>query len=221
MNCTEIQELAAAYALGALDPAGASRMQAMADADPDVRSELDLFLRVAERLLAGVKPVAPPVSARANVLARIARTPQLREASRVPAAGDPSPEGFRFLRPASGPWTEGPFPGARFQMLSADWRRNRVMVYLELAPGTRYPDHTHGGAEDLFLVTGDLLTAGRLMKAGDFVHCEAGTEHQEVISPSGCQALLVTTMGSVIGDFARGKVKAAGSQLAKSLGFLE
>jgi anti-sigma factor ChrR (cupin superfamily) len=76
------------------------------------------------------------------------------------------------------------------------------MVYLELDPGTRYPDHTHGGAEDLFLVTGDLFTAGRLMKAGDFVHCEAGTEHQEVISPGG-------------------KIKAAGTQVARSLGFLE
>jgi hypothetical protein len=32
---------------------------------------------------------------------------------------------------------------------------------------------------------------------------------------------LVTTMGSVIGDFARGKIKAAGTQVARSLGFLE
>lgn len=221
MNCTEIQELAAAYALGALDPAGAGRMRAMAEADPDVRAELNTFLRVAERLLEGIRPVPPPAGARTAVLARIAKTPQLRTTESGSAAGDATPAGFRFLRPAEGPWTEGPFPGARFQLLSADWRRNRAMIYLELDPGTRYPDHTHGGAEDLYLVTGDLLTAGRLMKAGDFVHCEAGTEHQEVVSPSGCQALLVTTMGSVIGDFARGKVKAAGSQLAKSLGFLE
>ncbi len=217
MNCTQIQELAAAFALGGLERADAARMQAMADADPDIRAELDTFLAVADRLVQGVRRVEAPAGARARILDRIAKTPQLK--GEAPASeNSPLPGGFRFLRPAAGQWTEGPFPGARFQLLSADWRRNHVMLYLELDPGTRYPDHTHHGSEQLFVISGDLLTSGRLLRAGDFVHCDSGTEHHEVISPGGCHALLVTSMSSAVGEFARGKLKLAGEKLANTLG---
>lgn len=218
MNCTQIQELAAAFALGTLDRAEAARMQAMANADPDIRAELDSFLAVAERLVQGISRVAPPAGARAKILAQISRTPQLQPVSPATHAFEPLPAGFRFLRPAEGEWTDGPVPGARFQTLSADWRRNHLMLYIELDPGVRYPDHTHTGPEQLFVISGDLLTAGRLLRAGDFVHCDPGTHHDEVMSPSGCQALLVTPMSSAVGELARAKLRLAGDKLAGSLG---
>ncbi len=214
MNCTQIQELAAAYALGALDPAEASRLESMAAADRDLRAELDTFLHVARRLAQAVTPVAPPPAIRAAVLARIARTPQQRPAAQPPAVPPVVPPGFKFLRPAAGRWTEGPVPGVRVQMLSTDWRRNQTMLYIELDPGARYPDHRHSGPEQMFIVSGDLRSGGLLLQAGDFVEGQEGSEHCDVVSPSGCQALLITSATSALAEFTLGKLKEVGGKLA-------
>ena len=207
MNCTQIQELAAAYALGALDPAEASRLEAMAAADRDLRAELDSFLHIARRLAQSVPPVAPPPGVRSAVLARIARTPQLRADTPSPNVPPVVPPGFKFLRPATGRWTEGPVPGVRVQMLSTDWRRNQTMLYIELDPGARYPDHRHSGPEQMFIVSGDLRSGGLLLHAGDFVEGQEGSDHCDVVSPSGCQALLVTSATSAMAQFTLGKLK--------------
>jgi len=218
MNCTQIQELAAAHALGALDAAEAARFQAMVEGDEGIRAEFALFANVVRRLAEGVAPVAPSPRVRVDLMARIARTPQLKPATAADRSQVEVPGGFRFLRPSAGPWTEGPVPGVRLQVLSADWRRNQVLLYIELDPGAHYPDHTHTGPEDLYLVSGDLLTGGRLVRAGDFVHCDAGSHHDQVISPSGCQALLMTSMTSAVGEFAKGQLAMAGGRLAGVLG---
>ena len=217
MNCTQLQALAAAHALGALDRAEAARLEAMANADPDLRSELDSFLRVARRLAGTAEPVPPPPGVRAAVLDRIARTPQLRPAAGESRPGPAQPAGFRFLRPAEGQWTDGPVAGVRFQTLSTDWRRNQMMLYLELDPGARYPDHRHSGPEQMFIVTGDLMSDGQLLRAGDFLEGGEGSEHHDVYSPGGCQALLITSATSVLAEYARGKLKEIGGKLAAIL----
>lgn len=212
MNCTQIQELAAAHALGTLEPAEAAKLEAFAAADPDVRAELATFLTVAGRLVHGLAPVPPPPALREKVLARIARTPQVNRPDAPPT--EAVPEGFRFLRPSDGPWLEGPAPGVRLQVLSTDWRRNLMMFYLDLSPGARYPDHTHGAPEQLFVISGNLATGGRLLKAGDFVEGAAGTHHGDVVSPGGCQALLVTAASSALAEYARSRLRLAGERLA-------
>jgi len=76
MNCTKFQELAAAHALGALDRAEASRLEAIVAADPDAREELESFQDTVAAL-ASVLPVRPPASdLRGRILERIDRTAQ-------------------------------------------------------------------------------------------------------------------------------------------------
>ena len=78
--------------------------------------------------------------------------------------------------------------------LSIDEARDVAILLMEIAPGARFPDHLHdeGGDEGLVL-SGDVTSGGRLLRAGDYYHAAAGTAHQEIVSPSGCVALVSLT----------------------------
>ena len=138
-------------------------------------------------LLALAAPAAPAPSPRvkAQLLARI-------RASRVAAARVAAvPVGWRFdsARAAAG-WRET-FPGVRHKTLSVDEARDVVMLLVEMAPGARFPDHSHDQSSDEGLViSGDLVMDGRELRAGDYYHAEIGTRHMNITSPSGCTALL-------------------------------
>jgi anti-sigma factor ChrR (cupin superfamily) len=64
-------------------------------------------------------------------------------------------------------------------------------LVLEVAPGTRFPSHRHTGAEDCYVLSGSLYTCGQHLRAGDFVHADAGTEHAELWTEEGCTVMLV------------------------------
>lgn len=218
MTCTRLQEFAAAYALGALDRPDAVRLEALMAADPDLRSEVDTFVAVAQALDRQVAPVPPPSGLRGRVLERIRTTPQLGRPPASPATPPPPADGFRFLRPAEGEWSLGLHPGMRFQVLASSVRRNYMMLYIELDPGAGIPSHDHRGDEEIYVVSGDLVTEGRHLKAGDFVHADAGSHHQDLISPAGCQAILLTPLTSALAEAAKRTVKQASQAVRSSLG---
>ncbi|MFO1458053.1 MAG: cupin domain-containing protein [Verrucomicrobiota bacterium] len=218
MNCTQLQELAAAYALGALEAPEAAQLEAMAASDPEIRMEVDAFLAVTSSLLRSVPAVAPPPRVRDRILARIGELPRQRSSGATQSEALPHSEGFRFLRPASGEWTQGLHPGTRFQVLASNVRRNYMMLYIELDPGAGYPAHEHSGAEELFVVRGDLVTEGRHLQAGDFVHADPGTHHHDLVSPSGCQAILITPLTSALAEIAKAKVRKTADRVRETLG---
>ncbi|MBL9174229.1 MAG: cupin domain-containing protein [Verrucomicrobiales bacterium] len=218
MNCTQLQELAAAYALGALEAPEAAHLEAMAASDPEIRMEVDAFLAVTASLLRDLPAVPPPPRVRDRVLARIRELPR-QQPPTAPIPQVPSfSEGFRFLRPASGEWSEGLHPGTRLQVLASNVRRNYMMLYIELDPGAVYPSHEHSGAEELFVVKGDLVTEGRHLQAGDFVHADPGTHHHDLVSPSGCQAILITPLTSALAEIAKAKVRKTADRVRETLG---
>lgn len=220
MNCTRLQEQAAAYALDALERADAARIEALAGSDPDIRAELDAFLAIANRLALVALPVDPPPSVRAAVLARIRSTPQAASATStaVPPVVESTPAGFQFLSSEQREWKDGAVPGLRVQVLALNPRSNYSMLQLELAPGTTYPQHVHTGNEELFVVSGDLVSEGRTLHAGDFLHSDSGTVHHDLFSPSGCRAILVTPLSSALGEAARLQLRKVGQRVLSGLG---
>lgn len=142
---------------------------------------------VALLALAAKDAAAPSAKVKQGLLARI------RAASKgVPqrkAAEEPAGWRFESARTAEG-WLQT-FPGVRFKELSVDAKRDVAMLLIELAPGASFPDHPHEeGMEEGIVISGDVTSGGRLLLAGDYYRAEAGTEHTDVISPSGCVALL-------------------------------
>ena len=141
-------------------------------------------LTEAEAQLAFLAPaVIPPAHVRARLLARIRTTSATRPGWRFDSIG------------AAGGWRDALFPGIRLKTLSVDETRDSALVLLEMAPGSVFPDHVHdaGGAEEGIVISGDVVTGGRLMQAGDFYRADEGTLHAGVVSPHGCMALLSLT----------------------------
>lgn len=187
MRCTELQELASAHAVGASTAAEAARIEALAADDAGLRAELASFRDAAAAVAIG-QPSAPSPSAsvRAAVLAKVARTPQAR-----PGGTAGSSEGFLFRFRDEGEWQPTPVPGLRVKLLSVSKDLGHRTILADLAPGASFPAHDHGGSEDLMVLSGDLVTEGRTLRAGDFLHAGPGTHHSALVSPNGCVALIV------------------------------
>ena len=77
-------------------------------------------------------------------------------------------------------------------MLAVNRPQGYRVLQAELEPGASFPPHHHGsGPEDLFVLSGDLVTEGKTLGPGDHFHAESGTDHRRLFSPHGCQAILV------------------------------
>ena len=219
MKCLELQELFALEALGALDRVAQSRLNALLADDPDAATEGPGWHdAVAAFASAAVPRRRPPAHLRERILTRIGRTPQLRpRAAPIPSPSpSPSPSPLppqavtgspvllgpnpapprppmSFSFGATAEWTAMPgVEGIRIRVLSINESQGYRVLQAELDPGAVFPAHHHGaGPEDLFVLSGDLLTEGRTLGPGDHFHAEPGTDHRRLVSPNGCQAIVV------------------------------
>lgn len=191
LTSEERAELAALYALGALEGDELARYeQWLGDHPEDAPTELlDL---VAEMSLATAAPADPPPALRARVIDSIADLPQ----DPPPAEPLPRPDpGYTVIREPEGEWRPLPVKGARIKELSDDASTGRTVFILELAPDTNFPTHTHGGVEEVFLLSGDLTSGGIEMQPGDYQRAAAGTKHSSLYSRTGCRALIISDTG--------------------------
>ncbi|MSU48772.1 MAG: hypothetical protein EXS37_06750 [Opitutus sp.] len=140
-----------------------------------------------EAWLACAAPPVPPPSARVRkqLLARVAAA----NAARV------VPAGWRFESAAAeAGWRASGAPGVRFKTLSVDPVRDVAMVLVEMAAGSKFPDHLHDvGGDEGIVISGDVYSGGRLMRAGGYYHAAEGTAHVDTVSPGGCTALVSLT----------------------------
>ena len=145
--------------------------------DPRDDVEFDDIETIALALSADAGPA--PSSVKASML------------SRVHATG--APAGFAFRLADEAAWQPHPIAGIRMQVLSGGGEAGYAVLLLDVAPGTHYPAHHHGGAEECYVISGTVDTCGRRLKAGDFVHADAGTDHGGLFSEDGCRVLLVVS----------------------------
>jgi anti-sigma factor ChrR (cupin superfamily) len=71
-------------------------------------------------------------------------------------------------------------------------------MLVRLAPGARYPAHTHAGAEELHLLDGELWIDERKLLPGDYNHGAPGEGDERVWSETGCTCLLITSTKDVL-----------------------
>lgn len=201
MKGSELQELHALDALGILDDDARARLHSLMLLDPDVAEDAGLWRDAVLAFAAAAIPrLRPPERLREGILSRIGQIPQLRPPSKRQSQGSQSAAPISTSMPALGfdfaataHWlTPAEFPGVRFRVLAVNAAQGYRIIHAVLQPGTHFPAHHHGaGPEDLFILSGDLVTEGRTLRAGDHFHAEPGTDHGEIVSPGGCEALLV------------------------------
>ena len=103
----------------------------------------------------------------------------------------PAPAGFSLRFVADDNWLAHPVPGIRMKVLSINQRNGYATLLLDVQPGTRFPAHHHDGDEECYVISGSILTLGRRLGPGDFVHADAGTEHGELWTDEGARVLLI------------------------------
>ncbi|MES1256167.1 MAG: cupin domain-containing protein [Acidobacteriota bacterium] len=160
--------------------------------DETIEFDDGLALALAESVDLGEGP-RPDVKAR--LLARLAET---AHTGGLP----PVPEGFSFSFANEG-WQPYPLPGIRLKVLAIDRARDCATILIEAAAGARFPAHHHGGAEECYVISGDAHSLGRRLGPGDFIHADAGTDHDELYTEGGATVLLVVRPEDYIPGYVR------------------
>ena len=111
--------------------------------------------------------------------------------SRLSESAEPISGGFSFRLANEQDWLPHPVPGIRMKVLAENRQQGYVTLLLDVAPGTRFPAHHHGGAEECYVISGSLVACGHRITAGDFHHADAGSDHGELRTDEGCRVLLV------------------------------
>jgi hypothetical protein len=132
----DIQALALADAIGALDPDERRDLEArLASLPPVVRAEVARLYDASVEIASSAIGETPSPRVREALLARVAAPSN------------------HTISAADGAWVETAVPGVRIKILAIDRTRDRVTMLLKGAPGARYPAHRHSGPEECYLIT--------------------------------------------------------------------
>jgi len=182
----DIQALALADAIGALDPDERRDLESRLAALPaSVRTEVAHLYDAAVEIAATTTGEAPSPHVRAALLAKIA----------VPSN--------HTVTASDGEWVETPVRGIRMKILAIDRERDRVTMLLRGEPGATYPAHRHTGPEECYVIKGSLVVEGQLLRAGDFHHAEGASDHDALHTDEGVEVLLVATASDYLPDLMR------------------
>ena len=219
----ELEEQAALYALGILEPddrrAFTVRLQGKS---LPLRQAATAYRAVVDALASAVLPVAPTPALRERLVNQVAGE-AVRETAQVtgvantlalnvvPIAPRASPrerlmarvEGHTDVRldPFKGltfvKASEGAWqemaPGVSAKVLFFDSVSRRATALVRMARGSRYAPHRHAEAEELYVLEGGCFCGGRELTAGDYHRAEAETEHHDTSSDEGCLLLVISS----------------------------
>lgn len=131
--------------------------------------------------------LAPEVSPRRNLLSR------LTGAQPWKSWPDQRPAASTFVA-ASDVWEKTAYPGVLARRLFVDRENDRVTMLVRMNAGSEYPGHSHGGAEECFVVSGDLVVGELHMRGGDFQRSELGSDHPVQRTEQGCLLLITSSL---------------------------
>lgn len=181
------RERAALYAAGALGDAEQRELEAhLRDGCALCQAEVDAFSTVGNLLAESVARRHPRPQLRRLVddaVAHIAAAPSRLEK-----------DGVCFVRSDQLDWQTSPGGTVQIKPLHHDPQRGYHTVLVRMRPGDTYPSHRHAGAEEVFLIEGDVTLNGVTMRAGDYCRAEAGSIHGELSTEQGCTFMVIASL---------------------------
>jgi quercetin dioxygenase-like cupin family protein len=185
-NHCEMAELTCAYALQALSAGEVSEIQPHIASCSNCQREVESLRPVIDRFVSWPTDVLRPTTSLQTRLALC-----IAEET-----------GEQPVLPSRSQWSEPEWeqvaPGIKCKLLATDAERNRVSMLVRLAPGARYPAHTHAGVEELHLLDGELWIDERELFPGDYNYAAPGTGDEHVWSETGCTCVLITSTKDVL-----------------------
>ena len=99
--------------------------------------------------------------------------------------------GLLIARSPDLPWQPQGSPGVSIKVLFTDPERDYITALGRMEPGTEYPRHRHDDVEELYVLEGDLVVEGHVMRPGDYCRAEPDSIHGETRSETGCLFLMM------------------------------
>lgn len=142
----------------------------------------------------GARQVEPPATLRDRVLAVAENRAETSPGIQVWKQWMPIAfESAHVVRSEQGEWKDVQ-PGIAVKQLYVDRERDSVTMLIRMSPGTSYGRHLHAGAEQCFVLEGDLSEGQLVVTAGDYQCLPAGSTHGVQKTHSGCLLLIVSSL---------------------------
>jgi anti-sigma factor ChrR (cupin superfamily) len=190
------RDRAVAYALGALSPDEVGRMQAHVSDCEACRREVQSLRALFENMATLAPAEAPPPELKERLLAKVRAgetTSAIQPWKKWSASAGLA--GLTLVRGGEGDWESSGVDGVDIRRLFVDAENDRATMLVRMAPGTAYPAHVHGGAEECYVLEGDLNVAGTVMHAGDYQRATEGSLHGIQSTENGCLLFIVSSLG--------------------------
>ena len=90
------------------------------------------------------------------------------------------------IRPADYRWVNSPTPGVERMMLDRiGGEVARATSLVRYAPNSRFPAHTHGGGEEIYVLAGEFADDRGRYPVGTYIRNPIGTSHAPQVGPQG------------------------------------
>ncbi|MGH7451978.1 MAG: cupin domain-containing protein [bacterium] len=110
------------------------------------------------------------------------------------AAAKTALPGLIALRRDEGKWEEIGISGIKVKRLFVDPERDSVTMLVRMPAGAAYPRHRHAGAEQCYVLEGDLRLDNLAFYAGDYQCAEPDSIHGIQYTEGGCLLLIVSSL---------------------------
>jgi len=148
---------------------------------------------------------APPAALKQRLLnsiknsealpARLGHSPQVWKAwpdgSRKVSS---SPGGLLTVHAHEGVWEDIGVNGIVVKRLFVDKANDRATMLVRMPAGASYPRHRHAGAEQCYVLEGDLRLGDRVFRAGDYQCAGSDSIHDVQYTEAGCLLLIVSSL---------------------------
>jgi anti-sigma factor ChrR (cupin superfamily) len=178
----ESRGLAALYVLGALGDEEARTFERELETSPVLKSQVEAFREITDELAFSARCITPPSSLKERLMDRLAHEPRQEVDS----------GNFTFVRSGELEWRDIGV-GVAVKVLFFDPAAARLTTLMKMAPGSRYGAHVHAQVEEIYVVEGSCVCAGRPLQAGDYFRAEPSSTHSATYSEGGCLALIMTS----------------------------
>jgi quercetin dioxygenase-like cupin family protein len=173
---SDFHEAVALWAAGALPIDEERVLDDVASTNADVAVQRRDLEAVIEGLLDFAPAIAPPAHVKEALLNEVGRSPKIH------------------VRPAQSARWEDVGGGLSRRILGIDRDRGTVTALLRMVPGGRLAEHHHQGVEEVLVISGDLQMAGQVYGPGDYFFAEAGSDHGELTTVTGCECLVLSAL---------------------------
>jgi anti-sigma factor ChrR (cupin superfamily) len=202
----EPADWAALYVLGALSSAERELCERRLATDVAFRAEVEKLRPTVAALSQAAAPVAPPAGLYERVRARAGlAVDQVMSSEAAVGARAAQPwkqwraekgaHAFDYLAADSSAFTPTAMAGISVRKLYVDPAVDRVTMLVRMSAGSSYPRHRHAGAEECYVLAGDIRVGSELhMHAGDYQRAEAESVHPVQSTDGGCLLLITSSL---------------------------